>query len=218
MYRAGPNAVVEGRRDGELRLWGPDGTVSRLATPAPDGASFLGAAGPLWVVDREIPAPAKPFPVDASLVERAGFRMREVLGTASTGAVDPAKAGGVYVRSVVKVRRDHAPPVHVVTATGDDVGAGRFDGPADVRAGSNCRGALGLLDARGETLLASASLDDATRTCSVPVIAPPVDRDGDGRIEVLVHGQNGHAGFRAWFTVTDAGLEAGPGESWEAIP
>jgi hypothetical protein len=225
VYRSGPNAVARGARTGEVLVWGATGTSRRVASPGADGTVLLGEDGPLWVVDREVPAPKKAAPVTAVMVESAGYRMRALLVPADAAplpagvaAPDAAKSGGVYVRSVVKVRQEHAPPVYVVTATGDDVGAGQFDGPKDVRAGANCKAALGLLDDKGNTLLSSTLLAAATRTCAVPVVVPPVDRDGDGVMDVLVHGQNGNKGFRSWFRMEGTKLVPGPEDVWEGIP
>lgn len=219
VYRAGANAVVQGARSGTVKVWGPDGTVDRLASEAPNGNAFVGAAGPLWIVDHDVPAPARAPVVAAVMVERAGFRLQEVLGTVTSGAIDPAKAGGVYVRSVIKVRRENAPPLYVVSATGDDVGAGKMGGPADVRSGANCKAAIGTMDDKGDKLLSGIVLDDATRLCAVPSLVYPVDIDGDGLGDVLAFGQNGNAGFRSWFTLhPDGTLVAGPSEVWEGIP
>ena len=215
----GPNAVIRGRRSGEVRVWGPQlGTVTRSASDAGSGASALGQAGALWRVDGEVPALPKPFAVDAALVERAGFRLREVLGTHDQGNVDAARTGGVYVRSTVKVRRKNAPPVYLVTGTVDTVGAGRMGGPPDVRAGENCRAAVAMLDLKLEKVLSSHLLDDATATCAVPVIAAPVDIDADGVDDALVYGQQGNRGFRAWFRLTGETLVPGPRERWDDIP
>ncbi len=215
----GPNAVIRGRRTGEVRVWGPQlGTVTRTASDAGSGASFLGQSGALWRVDREVPALPKPFAVDAVLVERAGFRLREVLGTHDQGNVDAARTGGVYVRSTVKVRRKNAPPVYLVTGTVDTVGAGRMGGPPDVRAGENCRAAVAMLDLKLEKVLSSHVLADATATCAVPVIAAPVDIDGDGTDDALVHGQEGALGFRAWFRMAGETLVPGEHERWDEIP
>lgn len=223
VYRSGPNAVARGPRSGEVLVWGAAGTFKRIPTEGANGSVLLGEAGPLWVVDRELPAPTKAAPVSAAMVEKAGFRMKDVLvpataAPAAPSAPDAAKAGGVYVRSVVKVRRQAAPPIYVVTATGDEVGAGRYDGPADVRKGENCKAALGLLDDKGEKLLSSVPLAAATKTCAVPVVVPPIDRDGDGVLDVLIHGQNGAAGFRSWFRLDGTTLVAGPEDVWETIP
>lgn len=219
VYRSGANAITRGRLEGTVKVWGPEGTVDRLASEGPSGSTLLGQAGPLWRVDRDVPAPPKPPVVTAVAVERAGFRIRELLQAPSTTATDPARSAGVYVRSVIKVRRDGAPPVYVVTATGDEVGAGRMGGPPDVRRGFNCEAAVGTMDHRGEQLLSGHRLAGATGVCAVPVLVYPVDIDGDGDLDVLAHGQNGAAGFRAWFELhPDGTLVKGPEEVWEGIP
>ncbi len=223
VYRSGEgkgdNAVLQGTREGPQKLWGPSlGTVERTPTPAPGGHTFVGQPGVLWKVERDIPAVPKPFAVDAALVESAGFKLREVLGTASSGAKDAARAGGVYVRSMVKIRRPSAPPVYLVTATGDTVGAGRLGGPSDVRDGENCKAVVAMFDAKVERILASQALTDATATCAVPVLAAPVDLDGDGVQHALVHGQLARKGFRSWFTLRGDSLVAGASERWEDVP
>jgi hypothetical protein len=218
---AGENAVIRGDGspgDAPVLVWGPTGTVTRAPTAAPGGHRFLGQRGPLWRVDREVPAVPKAFPVDAALIERAGYKLKDALGTSASGAKDAARSAGVYVRSMVKVRRPKGPPVYVVTATRDTVGAGRMDGPADVREGENCKAVLALLDAKVETALAVVPLTDATGTCAVPVLVAPVDIDGDGNQDALVHGQLGDKGFRAWFQIQDRALVAGPHERWDGIP
>ncbi len=219
VYRSGANAVVRGVREGEIKVWGPDGTHTRSASPAPAGNSFVGQAGALWIVDSNVPAPVRAPPVTAVLVERAGFRLQEVLGTQPSGSPDAARAGGVYVRSTVKVRRAKAPPVYLVTATVDPEGAGRVGGPADRRSGAACRGAVAVVDDDAAKLLWSQVLEEAEATCAVPVLLPPVDREGDGGQDVLVYGQLKNAGFRRWFSLdADGSLVAGERESWLEIP
>lgn len=219
VYRSGANAIVSGTHTGEVMVWGPEGTVTRLASPAPGGNTLLGAEGPLWQVDHDVPAPPRAAVVAATTVERAGFRMQEILGTRTTGAVDPAKAGGVYVRSVVKVRRTNEPPVYLVSATGDEVGAGKMGGPPDVRAGANCKAAVGVIDAKADGLISGVELKEATRICAVPSVVPPVDIDADGKLDVLVYGQNGAKGFRSWFRLeADGTLVPTQEEVWEDIP
>lgn len=225
VYRSGPNAVVKGARSGEVLVWGTAGTMKRVPTPGTSGTTLLGESGPLWVVDRELPAPPKALPVTAAMVETAGFRMKDLLVPDSGAALplgaaapDAAKSGGVYVRSVVKVRQGNTPPTYVVTATGDEVGAAAFGGPQDVRKGENCKAAVGLLDAKGQKLLSATLLAGATRVCAVPMVVPPIDRDGDGVLDVLIYGQNGTKGFRSWFRIDGTTLVAGPEDVWENIP
>lgn len=219
VYRSGPNAIVQGRFEGRVKVWGPEGTVERLASDGPGRTTLLGQAGPLWRVDREVPAPPRAPIVPATVVERAGFRMKEVLGTGTTGALDPAKAGGVYVRSVVKLRRQFAPPIYLVAATVDTAGAGRRGGPPEVRAGEDCQAAVGVMDDKGETLLSAHRLESAARVCAVPMLLHPVDLDGDEKLDLLAYGQNGAAGFRTWFVVhQDGTLVKGADEAWEGIP
>ena len=202
-----------------MRAWGPDGTVTRLASAGPNGATFIGQAGPLWQVTGSLGPPPKPPTVPAALVERAGIRLKAVLGTSGAPSVDAARPGGVYVRSIIKARQAHAPPIIVVTGTGDDVGAGRFGGPPDVRAGNSCKAAVASVDTAADRVLSSHLLTDAVALCAVPYALGPVDRDGDGGQDFLVYGQEKQAGFRAWFTlVPDGTLVAGEAERWEQIP
>ncbi len=219
VYRSGVNALTTGTRQGTVKVWGAAGTLDRLASPGPSGSTLLGESGPLWVVDRDVPAPPKAPIVAAPIVERAGWRMREMLGGVSTGAADPVRGSGVYVRSVVKVRRENAPPVYVVSATRDTQGSGLFDGPAERREGANCEAATGTMDDKGERLISAIKLEVATRLCVVPTVLGPVDIDANGISDVLVYGQTGQKGFRAWFTLhPDGTLVAGPSDSWDAIP
>jgi hypothetical protein len=225
VYHSGADAVARGVAPGPVKVWGPAGTQERTATAGKDGTVTLDASGPVWIVDHDVPAPAKANPVDAKYVESASFHLKELLVPAGSapavaGAAPPdaARTGGVYVRSMVKVRREMAPPIYVVTATGDEVGAGRFDGPKDVRTGENCRAAIAVMDAKVEKRLYGALLDAATKVCAVPVLLPPVDLDGDGVLDVLVYGQNGTKGFRSWFRIVGDELVPGATDSWEAIP
>jgi len=67
--------------------------------------------------------------------------------------------------------------------------------------------------------VASVTLGAAGTTCAVPVLAGPVDRDGDGLPEVLVHGQNERKGFRNWYEIgADGRLEAGPSDLQTDVP
>lgn len=212
VYRSGPNAVVRGERTGTVKVWGPQGTLERVATPGPDGTTLLGEAGPVWVVEGDVAAAVKAAPVAAALVESVGFRLGPLVGATATGAPDAARSSGVWVRSTVKVRQELAPPVYLASATRDVSGKG------DDRTGENCVSVIATLDAKATEVLSSHRLAGAEQTCAVPVVVPPVDRDGDGTPDVMVHGQHGNRGFRAWFRLADGKLEPGPTDVWESIP
>lgn len=212
VYRSGPNAVVRGERTGTVRVWGPQGTVQRVASPGPEGTTLLGEAGPVWIVEGEVPAPTKASPVSAALVESVGFHLGPLVGAKPTGAPDAARSSGVWVRSTVKLRQELSPPIYVASATRDVSGKG------DDRTGENCVAVVATIDAKATTVLSSHALSGARQSCAVPVVVPPVDRDGDGVLDVMVHGQNGNRGFRAWFRLVDGKLEAGPADAWEGIP
>jgi hypothetical protein len=93
VYRSGPNAIIAGSTTEGVTLWGGDGMATRTPTPGPKGTTLVGAAGPLWRTDKDIAAPAKPPTVPAALVERAGIRVKAVLGTSGTPSVDAARPG-----------------------------------------------------------------------------------------------------------------------------
>lgn len=219
VYKSGPNAVARGTWTEPVRVWGPKGSFTRVPSPGPDGTTLLGEAGPLWIVDLELPTVDKGAPVPAALVERAGFRLRDILGSQATRQIDPARGAGVSMRSVVKLRRDLAPPVYLAVATLGAHGIPGPDGPSPVQSPEDCKAALAVLDAEAETTLSSVRLEGAEATCAVPVMAAPVDMDGNGTKDVLVHGQSGQKGFRAWFAIgTDGKLTPGPHSEWTAIP
>lgn len=219
VYKSGPNAVARGTWSEPVKVWGPQGTFTRVPSPGPDGTTLLGEAGPLWIVDVELPTVDKGPPVPAALVERAGFRLRDILGSQATQEIDPARGAGVSMRSVVKMRREHAPPVYLAVATLGAHGIPGPDGRSAVQAPSDCKAAIAVLDAEAETTLSSMLLPGAEATCAVPVMAAPVDMDGNGTRDVLVHGQAETKGFRAWFAVDNAGqLTAGPHSEWIGIP
>ena len=218
MYRSGTNAAARGTWSEPVLAWGPEGSVRRIPTAA-DGATLLGEPGPLWIVDRELPKVERGAPVPAALVERAGFRLREVLGSQATLEIDPARGAGVSMRSMIKMRRELAPPVYLVVATRGAHGIPGPDGPSAVQDASDCKAALAVVDAEAEAGVDHALLAAAEATCAVPVLVGPVDLDGDGVKDVLVHGQSGTKGFRAWYRVgNDGKLTAGPASVWTEIP
>ncbi len=220
VYTSGKNAVVRGGGSTPLRVWSPlAGTLERVPTPGPAGSRLLGEAGPLWQTSRELPAVDKGGPVPAVLVERVGFRFREILGSRATGEIDPVRSAGVSVRSVVKVRRELAPPVYLAVATAGAHGIPGPGGRSAVKAPEDCEASIAVLDHDAEKTLSTMPLPGAAATCAVPTLTAPVDLDGDGVLDVLAHGQTEHRGFRAWFAVQkDGTLLPGPTSSWTEIP
>jgi hypothetical protein len=194
--------------------------VRRIGTPASGGFQLFGESGPLWVVDRELPAQEKRAPVTAAIAERAGFRMREVLGGQSTIEIDPARSAGVSVRSLVKVRRHLAPPVYVAVATKGAHGIPDATGQrSPVLKAEDCTAAIAVFDAELARVIDSKVLPAAATTCAVPSIAGPVDLDGNDHLDVLVHGQDGKKGFRGWFEIgADGKLKPGPTDQQMDIP
>ena len=220
VYTSGKNAVARGSLATPIAVWSPAlGTVERVPTPGPAGSSLLGEAGPLWQTSLTLGAVDKGGPVPAALVERVGFRFREVLGGSATAEIDPARSAGVSVRSVVKVRRALAPPVYLAVATAGSHGIPGVAGRSPVTSPADCVAALAVVDHEAERVLGSVPVPGAAATCAVPTLTAPVDLDGNGVLDVLVHGQSEHKGFRAWFAVqADGTLEPGPTSVWMDIP
>lgn len=220
VYTSGKNAVMRGSERNPVQVWSPSlGTVSRVPTEGTRGSVLLGEAGPLWRTTRELPAVEKGGPVPAALVERAGFRFREVLGAQPTGEIDPVRGAGVSVRSLVKVRRKLAPPVYIGTATAGAHGIPGAEGRSPVTSPADCVSAIASLDHEAEAVIFTLPIPGAATSCAVPTLTAPVDLDGDGRLDVLAHGQSEGKGFRAWFSIGDDGtLTAGPTSLWTEIP
>lgn len=220
VYTSGRNAVVRGAASGPVQVWSPSaGTLSRVPTEGPRGSSLLGEAGPLWKTTRELPAVEKGGPIPAPLVERAGFRFREILGTRGTTEIDPVRSAGVSVRSVVKVRRELAPPVYLATATAGAHGIPGPSGRSPVSSPADCVAAIAVLDHEAEKTLSTLPLPGAAETCAVPTLTAPVDLDGDGALDILAYGQSESKGFRAWFAIAaDGTLKPGPTSVWTDIP
>lgn len=219
VYRSGRNAVVRGELEGEVMLWGPEGTVKRTPTIDEQGNSWVGEAGPLWRTSREIPAPEKAAPVTAALAERASFRMREVIGAEASAYPEADRASGVALRSMIKVRQDLAPPVYLVVATRGQHGIPQpGGGVSPVKDPRDCQASLAILDAEMEKVIASIPVDGATVSCAVPSLLSPVDKDGDGGRDIIVHGQSEGSGFRQWFAIDGNQLVPGAGSAWTEIP
>jgi hypothetical protein len=156
-----------------LRLVGPRGIAeATLGEKGPcEGRKVVGGPehGVLSLPDGLVPtsAPQKPPTNPAGLVEAAAWRIDETLPapdrfTPNATATDPARQRGVALGSLVKVRRQHAPPILLAAGTRD------------------CTGAFVILDHEGKTVLDRLLLPGA---CGMGRVLPPADLDGDGSME-----------------------------------
>lgn len=169
------------------RLFAGSGTTEVGPTTPCDGLSAAAGAGALWLPPGETwsypPAPV----VSAALVERAAWRLADVLGpgpgiTPGVDAPDPALHRGIRVRSIRKVRRKGPPWQVVVGERRSELVVALTDKDADaVKAGV-------IVERTREALVDLASL-------------PAQDLDGDGTTEIVVVGDGAAGSLRAVFTV-----------------
>ena len=163
---------------------GPKGTVTLAPTGSTGacGAIVADPAGAMITLPVGASAPTlTPAPaIQAALVERAAWRLDELLPTADRytplpTSPDPSRARGVVVGSVAKVRRHGAPPVLVA--------AGHRD----------CTGVIAVLDAEAGRVLA---WDQLTGSCEPLRVLPPNDLDGDGHRELAAWSRGRAALYR----------------------
>ncbi|TVQ87272.1 MAG: VCBS repeat-containing protein [Deltaproteobacteria bacterium] len=183
-------AVVPGV-EGEGGLMRREGMVAAQPAEPCGGAVAFEGPGVLFVPGAEPEAYAPPPMVAASVVERAGWRLAEILGPPE-GVVpggaqkDPTLHQGIRVRAVTKLRWNGPPWQAIVGERGDQVGVAIASSDA-----SNL--ASGLVLRRGS----SAPVE-------ITVIAR-ADLDGDGHPDLVIAGDGGGASFRA--VVSVVGLE-----------
>jgi hypothetical protein len=132
------------------------GAPARSALAIPAGAAVPGV----------VKAPA----IQAHVVERAAWRLDEVLpkrGKYSPieSSKEPARQRGVHVGSVAKTRRYGAPPILITTGVRE------------------CTGAVAILTASGDRALA---YDRLPGVCESMRVIPATDMDGDGNREFAV--------------------------------
>lgn len=180
-----PGASGAGRilsREG-LRKAEPTGTCGKAPT-------FEGK-GVLWLPDGdEVTFPSPPM-VAAAVVERASWRLADVLGPPEgvlpgVDSKDPTLHQGIRVRAVNKLRRSGPPWQAIVGERRDRVGVAIADGTASELAS-------GLV---------------LRRTSQAPVdisVTTSGDIDGDGRHDVVIYGDGPEGAFRA--VVSVLGLE-----------
>ena len=167
--------------------------VSDAGTAPVVGAQPCGAlqqtegSGALWLPTGEPVTHPPAAVVTAALVERAGWRLAEVIGPGAgiapgVDAPDPAVHNGILVRSIRKIRRKGPPWQVVVGERRSQVVVALTDKDVDqVKAGV-------VLERTRAGLLDLWSL-------------PAHDMDGDGTPEVLVVGDGADGGLRAVFSV-----------------
>jgi hypothetical protein len=169
--------------DGPGRLLSGTGTTEVPAGTLCGDLHRVAGTGALWLP----PGPALDYPpapvVSAALVERAAWRLADVLGpgpgiTPGVDAPDPALHHGIRVRSIRKVRRQGPPWQVVVGERRDQLVVALTDRDADQVEG-------GLLVQRTHTGLVDLSS------------LPAEDLDGDGTTEVVIVGDGPDGGLRA---------------------
>lgn len=200
--RAGPDglprsSVILEKGDppsGPAATWGLRRSASGMATASapPPGGCGKGRCG--WMaplepsVERGVVAllgatavqeVQEPAMNHAEVVAAVQLRMQELAWRVldlpagqwpGPGDPDPRKTS---VRSLVKVRRASAPPLHL--ATGD----------------TECMGIVALFDAEGKRVLDWLHVELPGPRCAPLATVPPLDLDGDGAVEAAIYSGHG---------------------------
>jgi len=171
----GGNIVVGPRESTEVRTSGEPLVCGGVATK---GAPKNGALA--LPANSSIPAPLKPSAIQAHRVERAAWRLDEILPARGRFASkieskSPSQQRGIDVGSVTKTRRYGAPPFLIATGV------------------RGCNGAVIFTDLKAEKTLAYDSLKD---TCSSLRVLGAFDYDGDGHREFAVFSDDTVAVYR----------------------
>jgi len=130
---------------------------------------------------RVIANPSTPPRVSNIQTERAQWRIEALTGVEAGTTPSPAA-----LRSIIKTRREYAPPYFVLS--GDN----------------GCTGVVAIVDSTLHTVLAHESVELPGPECAPFVVHPPADLDGDGRSEWLVRAGrewDGHGLFRRVYRI-----------------
>ena len=144
-------------------------TWSRLSA-APEGAALA------LQTEKAVQSPKAPARVSNIQTERAQWRIEELTGVVAGTVPSPAA-----LRSIIKTRRDNAPPYFVLS--GDN----------------GCVGVIAVVDSTLRNVLAHLKLELPGPKCAPLVVHPSTDLDQDGQTEWLVRAGrewDGHGLFR----------------------
>ncbi len=131
---------------------------------------------------RSIPSPPPPPRVSNIQTERAQWRIEELTGVEAGTTPSPAA-----LRSIIKTRRDNAPPYFVLS--GDN----------------GCTGVVAIVNNTLRTVLAHETIELPGPECAPLVVHPPADLNGDGHPDWLVRAGrewDGHGLFRRVYQIT----------------
>lgn len=129
----------------------------------------------------------KPPMVTASLVERASWRLAEIVPPTTAiqpgvDAPDPALYQGIRVRSVRKIRRNGPPWQAVIGERGSNL-------------------LIAITDREVKTIASSAVIARSQAAPAHFSMTPPVQLDGEGDPEILFFADSDATGFRAVFSI-----------------
>ena len=165
-WKVGGGSVVVGPREAQ--------TVRSSGEPLVcEGVAIKGAPkhGAVALPENSpVPELKKPSAIQAHRVERAAWRLDEVLPArgryaSKIPAKAPSKQRGIDVGSVTKTRRYGAPPFLIATGV------------------RSCHGAVAFTDLKAEKTLA---YDQIKNSCSPLRVLPALDYDGDGSREFAI--------------------------------
>ena len=165
-WKVGGGDVIVGPREAfTVRTSGDALECEGVATK---GAPKNGAL----VLPKNVPIPKiqKPGAIQAHRVERAAWRLDEVLPArgrfaSKVGSKAPSKQRGIDVGSVTKTRRYGAPPFLIATGT------------------RSCNGAVIFTDLKAEKVIA---YDQLSNSCLPLRVLGALDYDGDGQREFAI--------------------------------
>ena len=168
-FRIGGQGTIAVGPDAVASVALAPGVPPRCRAPAITGAPHAAAIVLPPSVTTPPAPPSKPPPVAAPTIEKAGWRIDEILPppdrfTPNTPPKDVSQQRGVQVGTVVKMRRQGGPPWLLASGT------------------RNCDGGFVVLDSTASRTYVA----DRIPTCDTLRVLNPTDLDGDGNAELAV--------------------------------